>query len=80
MFRVLGGVVFGWAAAVAGSAVLGSGEGVSEPLVGVGEVVTPWPVLVDAHDVFAGVGDEASSDVQEPVADGFGFGSGEGAR
>ena len=55
-----------------------SGEGVAESGVGVGEFVTPGPGPVDAHDVFAGVGGKAGGDVEEPVADGFRFGSGEG--
>ena len=51
----------------------------AEPGVAIGEVVTPGPGPVDSHDLFAGVGDEAGGDVEEPVADCFGFGGGRGA-
>ncbi len=46
----------------------GSGQGVSEPLVGVDELVAPGPGLVDAHVELPATGGETGDDVQEPVA------------
>jgi len=55
---------------------LWSGQGVSESLESGQEFVSPGPGVVDAEVELTASGGEAGSDMQEPVAQGFGFGIG----
>ena len=65
----------GWSVALAwGSA---PGQGCSESLEGSQELVSPGPGVVDTEVEATASGGEAGGDVEEPVAEGFGFGFGQ---